>query len=173
MWIAERRMAVQQYSNISDRAGYSKPFAYLESSPAIFCGPNLIIRAGQPIPVGACVMFAGRDDCPARTSRNRGCRVAQPSRRRGDVDVSVVSVDQKTSVSRCTRCELFSRSDRRILVPRKDRLIDCTPQLHLASRIQHLRLGVLGYPTVTTEIFSLEPSLSTCTKWYNDISLLS
>lgn len=59
---------MQQYSNISDRAGYSKPFACLESSPAIFCGPNLNILAGQPIRVRAHVMFAGRDDCPVRTS---------------------------------------------------------------------------------------------------------
>lgn len=144
MWIAERRMIVQQCSNISDRAGYSKPFAYLESSPAIFCGPNLIIRAGQPIRVRARVMFAGRDDCSARTSRNRGCRVAQPSRRRSDVDASVVSVDQKTSVSRCTRCELFSRSDQRILVPRKDRLIDCTPSCILLAEYSLYALACWG-----------------------------
>ena len=125
-------------------------------------------------------MFAGRDECPVRTSVETAVvkslnHLDVEVMSRSDVDVSVVSVDQRTSVSRCTRCDctrcdLFSRSDRRILVPRKDRLY---PPLHLASRIQRLHLGVLGYPTVTTEIFSLEPSLSTCMKWYNDISLLS
>lgn len=129
---------------MSDRAGYSQPFACLESSPAIFCGPNLIILAGQPIRVGARVMFAGRGDCPVRKSRNRGCQVAQPSRHRSDVDASVVIADQETSVSRCTRCDPFSRSDRRTLVPRKDRPRDCHPRCILLAKYSDCTLACWG-----------------------------